>query len=317
MDNFVNIVGYQLEKVHTGVIKWCLEVKNSETVSDSKYAVLSNIYNTIGTKIPFSQEEIDEINGFPEYSFGRKARIDLVVEIKAGNDKYYLACEMKVDSDPKVVQLDNTVKLANKKLGSTNIKYLLVLLGCSAVSRRIGDEHKDFHSVDYFDLIKIFTPQKAGSSIVESWLKSLEEEIDRNKNASSNYLALYPKKIWSKKEFISLGYRPYFSLYYYYYSHVRKNFSCESDWNIYSGSNNPVMNWKKGWKNVGPFKFYWEFNYLEYCFKVKIDKKVISKSQLNKLRDIVVPILDASPVKGKAAQKRYGEWNSIYKWDIK
>ena len=314
VENFVQVVGYQLEKIHTAVINWCLELDPNEEISDSKYQTICNIYKKIEKTAPFNKEEIKHIKGIPEFSFGRKARIDLVIEITTNNEKHFLVCEMKVDSDPYVEQLDNTVHLSKKNLSSSNIDYLLILLGCSSVSREIGDNHSHFHSIDCNDLLEIFKPQENDSFIVLQWFESMRSEITKSKNVVEDYKKLYPLKVKNKEAHKKLGYRPLFTLYYYLYSHIRNHFSCKSDWKVYSGGNNPVMNWEKGWKSVGPFKFYWEFNYLEYCFKVKIDDKEISKTQLNKLRGLLVPVLNKLEIPGKEAQKRYGKWNSIYKW---
>ncbi len=316
MENFVEIVGYQLEKIHTGVIKWCLELNEGETVSLSKYEAICNLYKKIGKVTPFKIEEIKQIKGVPEFSFGRLARIDLVVKISLNSEDHYLVCEMKVDSDPYVRQLDNTVKLSNEKFITKNIDYLLILLGCSSVSREIGDNHRDFHSIDCADLIEIFKPQENDSFIVSQWFDALRSEIGRGKESVENYKRLYPKKVKSKQAHKDLGYRPLFSLYYYLYSYFRTSFSCGNEWRIYSGSNNPVMNWSKGWETIGAFNFYWEFNYLEYCLKVRINKDNVSKCQLNKLRSVLNPLIKSFNIGGKAAQKRYGKWNTIYKWEF-
>ena len=314
MGNFVNIIGYQLEKVHTGVIKWLLEVPLNGVTSQEQYDTLSNIYDYANRKTPFLKKDIIEIKCMPEFSFGRRLRIDLVIEIITRTKKYYLVCEMKVDSDPYTKQLDNTVELANKKFKDDDITYLLILIGSSSVARETGDKHKYFITLDTHNLIEVFSPIKDINNISNNWIKSLEEECKRNINAVDNFKSIEPSCIWDKDKFIELGYRPYFSLYYYLYSHIRKKMTNSNDWKIYSGSNNPVMNWQKGWRKSNSVRFYWEFNYLEYCFKVNIDKNITSKNDLNKLRDKITPVLDDCKYKGKASQRRYGNWNTIYKW---
>ena len=49
--NFVNVVGYQLEKVHTGVINWLLNFRNIEVTLKEKYEMLRRIYKMCHEKL--------------------------------------------------------------------------------------------------------------------------------------------------------------------------------------------------------------------------------------------------------------------------
>lgn len=317
MENFVNVVGFQLEKVHTGIIKWCLESSVGEPLTDLKYKLMSNLYSHIGVEVPFSQNAVIEVKCIPEYSFGRRLKVDLLIEISTQESKYYFACEMKVDSEPYKTQLDQTVLAIQNEFGNfENNQFLLILIGASSVMREVGDQHEDFVVVVGNDLLNIFDCYKDESYISSCWLDTIEEELERKNNALSNFLELHPDMIWSKDGHKSLGYRPFFSIYYYLYSQLREHFTLSSEWSIYSGSNNPVMNWNNGWKTVNNFKFYWEFNYVEYCFKVQINTKVVTRDKLNNLRDAVCPILEQAGYEGWRSQRRYGEYNSLFKWNF-
>lgn len=317
MSNFVNVVGFQLEKVHTGVIKWCLESEYNISFSDSKYNTLSALYNHLGKDIPFEQGDVIEVKCTPEYSFGRKVRIDLFIKITTDVSKYYIVCEMKVDTDPYVKQLNQIVEVVEQKFNvKNNTEYLLILIGASTVQRSIGDSHAIFKVITLEDLIDIFSCSRSESYIVSDWLNSLFSECGRRNNIINNFIRLYSLGIGKKDQHIKMGYRPFFSTYYYLYSEMRKHSIVPDSWKIYSGGNNPVMNYKDGWRNVGDFRFYWEFNYLEFCFKVSINKDKVSSSKLNELRDVMYPILESIPCNGRRTQKRYGNWNSIFKWEF-
>jgi len=44
INNFVSIVGYQFERVHTGVISWLLDTKNTTVSLDIKYEIICRIH---------------------------------------------------------------------------------------------------------------------------------------------------------------------------------------------------------------------------------------------------------------------------------
>lgn len=108
-NNFVSLVGYQLEKVHTGVIRWVLDSKNTNIPVATKHEILRRIYKMTNNPINFHVNEISAISCFPEYSFGRKRKIDLVVKIDLfQKPTKYIVIEMKVDSIPYSEQLEGT-----------------------------------------------------------------------------------------------------------------------------------------------------------------------------------------------------------------
>ncbi|MEH6534479.1 MAG: PD-(D/E)XK nuclease family protein [Photobacterium frigidiphilum] len=313
MSNYVNVVGYQLEKVHTGVIKWCLESQGKLTNIQAE--IFDNLYSRIGKVTPFDKDEVQKVNCTPEYSFGRKVRIDLLIEIVTTSSSHYISCEMKVDSDPYQEQLDQIVNRVTQEFpDAESSEYILVLLGSSVVMRNIGDNHKLFNVISNRDLIDVFSNAQNESYIISEWIDALVEEVKREECILTNFNHISGKGLWEKSEHIALGYRPYFSTYYYLYSEMRKSSSMQDSWCIYSGGNNPVMNLSSHWKAINNFEFYWEFNYLEFCFKVHIDKNKMSHDALNALRDLLYPVLEKISYKGFPSQKRYGDWNTIFKW---
>ncbi|MFN1516976.1 PD-(D/E)XK nuclease family protein [Vibrio owensii] len=316
MDNYINIVGFQFEKVHTGVIKWCLDSKASP--SNEQIKIIQSLYEHLKKPIPFAIDSITKIHCTPEYSFGRSVRIDLLIEIYVENSVYRLACEMKVDSDPYEKQLDSIVEQVDgESVDSSKNDYLLILIGSAAVMRNVGDQHAKFTVLTNTDLIRIFSEYNNESYILQDWLSALREEQQRGERVLERFeLLCASNKVWDKLAHIELGYRPFFSTYYYLYNIIRTHSAMAGDWNIYSGGNNPVMNLSTNWKKICDFEFYWEFNYLEFCLKVRIDPDVTSRERLNTLRTELYPVLESIEVDGFRSQMRYGKWNSIYKWDF-
>ena len=134
--NFVSIVGYQFERVHTGVISWLLDTKNTVVSMDKKYEMICRIYRMCKQPIDFQIHEIEAITCFPEYSFGRRRKIDLVVKINLfDRNPKYLVIEMKVDSIPTSEQLQGTqFDFIQQNICDPNdVLFLLFLFGSSQV----------------------------------------------------------------------------------------------------------------------------------------------------------------------------------------
>src|SRR3972149_4701982 len=94
-DNFVDIVGFQLEKVHTGVISWLLDSRNPMVSESDRISLLSKLLSN-----GMQNDDIASITPIQEYSFGRRRRLDLVVKIMMKkSDTCYLLIECKTDSD--------------------------------------------------------------------------------------------------------------------------------------------------------------------------------------------------------------------------
>lgn len=319
-ENFVNVVGYQFERVHTGVIKWILDSKNQSVSLSDKYSVIKRLFDFCNKPINFNANQIESIKCIPEYSFGRKRKIDLVIEIDltSGVTKY-IVIEMKVDSIPYADQLNGTFSdfTESVTVNDQNICFMLFLFGSSQVCEIPSNHVFSVCSVD--SIINLFSKLNITEKIYLDWLESLNEEFSR----FNNLIGLFPltNNIWDYEFWKEYGYRPPFSLFYYFYHHLKVESSSPLDWNIYSGSNNPVMNWSPGWQELNykekPVLFYWEFNYQDFVLKVKIDEQYkLSKSELTALRKDVASICHCIDVKeGYKTQNRYGVFNSLYKWN--
>ena len=72
MANFADIVGYRLEKIHTGMIAWLLG-QESPLPQDEKTAILGRLAPEL-----LRGGGAANVTAIPEYSFGRQLRIDLM-----------------------------------------------------------------------------------------------------------------------------------------------------------------------------------------------------------------------------------------------
>lgn len=324
-NNFVDIVGYQLERVHTGVIAWMLDWSNPNVTPQQKYGILSRIYAAAGEPIPFGLPNIRSIVCRPEYAFGRRRKIDLVVQIGLNDDTFkHLVMEMKVDSIPYEDQLLGTREDFQSDPAHTpgSALFLLLLFGSSQVCA-----HLDPHSFTLLrvpDILDIFAAPSLNHHVYSDWIEALQNEMQRASHlqsrirlAPSMSLDEHDEQYWKRQ-----GYRLWFPLFYYMYDELKSYSTRQNEWIIEGGGNNPVMNWRDGWltKTVYgyPVQFYWEFNYQEFVLKVKLEEtNRMPQSELIRLKATIAQMcvgrsLDA----GRPTQNRSGIYSSLYKWSF-
>jgi hypothetical protein len=118
------------------------------------------------------------------------------------------------------------------------------------------------------------------SKIYDDWIAALEAERARAAQIDRALGAV--EDPWDAR-LLKAGYRTGFPLFYQFYHKLRLHLKKEpfTGWAIYSGSNNPVMNWQEGWVNLGPedggIKLYWEFNWNAFCLKAEIREKTATR----------------------------------------
>lgn len=316
-DNFVNVVGYQLEKVHTGVIKWVLDDNNSLLTTAKRNCLIMSLLAKTGVKPNFSVGDITGATCYPEFSFGKALRLDLLVDISLKNtNHHYLAIEMKVDSIPNENQLKATFDALEKEFNCLHTKtYILVLLGSSQVTKLPADTH-GFQVLRLEEVLDVFGPVGClKDSIADQWLNSLREEEERWKNIEHHTIA---NLLASDMKWKELGYRWAFPTYYYIYDALRHQLARPPEWDIYSGSNNPVMNLKNSlkvhYKGHG-LELYWEFNFQSLILKTH-NGKGLPAGLLAHLRGDIKGIVTRLKLGGKEPRRRGGEYCSIWKWDF-
>jgi len=319
LSDFVKVVGYQFERVHTGVISWLLDSSTKTVSINDKYEVLKNLYRAAGKDISFKVTDISVINCFKEYSFGRKLKIDLVIEIELANqEKKYWVIEMKVDSIPNEDQLSQTLSRFSQDHAGVEVNYCLFLLGASQVTTLPENLH-GFVALTLDDIFSIFANLSINHYLYKDWINALLEEQKRRDDVIG-YLS-NAKDIWDKEYFEKLGYRTWFPLTYYIFYHLKNElqFTKYNKWNIYSGANNPVLNWEDGWrsssiKNV-KIEYYWEFNYYDLCLKIYVeDPKALSRDDLAALRGSLYVICEKTSHPGYRTKNTVGEYITIFKW---
>lgn len=323
--NFVDIVGYQLEKVHTGMIKWLLEEKsNSDPMNDKRFGIIKRIYTIAGKNPDFFAQNICQIKCIPEFSFGRKRKVDLVVEIHLNDGTYrYLVMEMKVDSIPEENQLVGTCNdFIDKDVHTySNTIFLLLLFGTAQVCQQPSGNNHKFYTLILDDIINVFDKLYINDANYTDWISSLKME-NKRKEKVLDYVE-QSNNLWDEEYWKNKGYRIWFPLFYYIYNGIREKSKRKGEWEIYSGSNNPVMNWwGKGWINKSKygynFSLYWEFNYQDFILKISLDdKNKMDRLTLGRVRNEISNICKAmNSNRGTETQNRYGSFVSIYKWQF-
>ncbi|MGP8284773.1 MAG: PD-(D/E)XK nuclease family protein [Desulfomonilaceae bacterium] len=319
LDNFVDIVGYQLEKVHTGVIAWLLDDERSPLPLIERVQLVQKLAPSL-----FQQKiNVGQISAFQEFSFGRRLRIDLVLELHLeGDAKSYILIECKTDSEVRTEQLQQSEAAFKQRY--PNVPYFIIVLAVGAgqftVTGQLQEIQKlGYQSIDLTAAINLFTGLSiiGKNKIYDDWIAALSAERYRSSQVE-NVLGS-AANCWDPNLSKS-GYRYGFPLFYMFYDKIRIQLEMGpyKDWDIYSGSNNPVMNWKHGWTPVGAnqnsIKLYWEFNWASFCLKAEIKNK--TQVWVNNVRPALVQLCSSCPIKGRKTVNKTGTWVTAYKWDF-
>jgi len=317
-DNFVDIVGFQLEKVHTGVISWLLDSRNPTVPESDRISLLSKLLSN-----GMQNDDIASITPIQEYSFGRRRKIDLVVKVmmKKG-DTCYLLIECKTDSDVDYEQLQQSRNAFLKEDPHATCSFYVLTLGASQFTyQHMAEKIKElgFNVLNVSGTRKKFSglSLEGKNKIYDVWCNALKREEERCLNVDKILLKM--ESPWDDRLRVR-GYRLGFPLFYMYYAKLRENLdnSPFKNWAIYTGRNNPVMNWQDGWIKNGQgeeaLSLYWEFNWNSLILKVELGDK--DHDRWGSLKDKIVHLCKASPVPGRQPASREGTWVSVYKWEF-
>ena len=319
-NNFIEIIGFQEEKVHTGILAWLLNSENPEIPISAQAEFLGKLFGS-----DFPVESVIRISPKREFPFGRKGRIDLVVEAETSEgEKWFLVIECKTDSD---VNLKQLVKSKNNFIDEHSKEqkhstFIVLTIGASQFTYQY--QLKDIHELNWevYDIKKLINLLTTSSliiknNIIKKWVDALKNEIMRTNDLLNNLIEM--EHPWDTK-LISLGYRTGFPIFYMYYDKLRYKLSPENpyEWDIYSGSNNPVMNLKsKRYKAVLEGKevpLFWEYNWSTFRLKAGLGKQYFKN--WNQFRERIINVCKQCPILGKKSPNRKGEYVSIFKWEF-
>ena len=317
-ENFVDIVGYQLEKIHTGMIAWLLDSDRSPLPLLEQTAVIKKLAPDILQGV-----ELTKVKAIREYSFGRRRRIDLVLKMnRKDREDYYLLIECKTDSDVSVDQLEQSAEAFSEN--NPNVPFSVIVLTVGAgqftLTHQLLDIHRRaFHAIDLSRALEIFSALSiAGTtSTYDDWVAALQAERTRTIQIDKTRAGLDDP--WDAR-LLKTGHRIGFSVFYMLYDKLRAHLDKGhfQGWDIYSGSNNPVMNWKKGWVKVGSendaIELYWEFNWDAFCLKAAIEER--TAALWTEIRPTLVELCASCPVAGRKTVNKRGTWVTAYKWEF-
>ena len=179
-ENFVDIVGYQLEKVHTGVIAWLLDTERSPLPTAEQTTLA-------GRLAPSSTQgaQPTSITAVQEYSFGRRLRIDLVLELHpATGPERYILIECKTDSDVSVAQLQESSKaFASRK---PNVPFSVIVLALGAGQATLRHQLREirnegYQAVDLPHALEVFSNLSIAGKrhVYDEWVAALDAEHTR------------------------------------------------------------------------------------------------------------------------------------------
>ena len=319
-ENFVDIVGYQLEKIHTGMIAWLLDSERSPLPLAEQTEVIAKLAPDF-----LPEMNVTEVKSIREYAFGRRLRIDLVLELnREDRTKTYLLIECKTDSDVSVDQLKKSKKAFSEQKPDVPFSVIVLAVGAGqfTLTHQLQDiQKKKFHAIDLPLALEIFS----GLSIVgtsrtyDDWIASLQAEHTRTIQIDE---ALAGLDCLGDTRLLKTGYRPRgFSVFYMFYDKLRVHLEngLFQGWAIYSGHNNPVMNWEKGWIPVDSgsdaIELYWEFNWDTFRLKADIKEQTTARwDRWQEIRTCLVELCESCPIAGCKTPNRTGKSVTAYKW---
>ena len=319
-ENFVDIIGYQLEKIHTGIIAWLLDSERSPLP-------LVEQTETIAKLAPdfLPEMEVTEVKSIREYSFGRRLRIDLVLELNLEDQtKTYLLIECKTDSDVSVDQLTRSAEEFSKQKPDVPFSVIALAVGAGqfTLTHQLQDiQQQEFHAIaiDLPRALEIFSGLSiAGTSrTYDDWIASLQAEHTRTAQIDTALAGLDDP--WDVR-LLNTGYRLRFPIFYMFYNKLRVHLDKGpfQGWAIYSGNNNPVMNWQEGWITVGTgsdaIELYWEFNWNSFCLKAAIEEQTAARwDRWQEIRTALIDLCESCPVAGRKTANNPGR--SVNSWE--
>ena len=271
-------------------------------------------------------EEFTSTKATREYSFGRSRRIDLVLEIVLKDQtKTYVLVECKTDSDVSVDQLKKSAQEFSEE--KPNVPFSVIILAVGAGQFTLMHQLQAIQSLEFPPIaidvrraLEVFSNLSiAGTTrAYDDWIASLRAEHNRSVQINETLRGLDDP--WDA-HLLKAGYRTGFPVFYMFYDKLRAflNKGPFRGWAVYSGRNNPVLNWQEGWIPVGcendAFSLYWEFNWDAFCLKAEIENQNAARwERWQKIRPAIIEMCTPCPIAGRSTADRRGEWVTAYKW---
>lgn len=180
-ETFVDIVGYQLEKIHTGMIAWLLDSERSPLPLVEQTEVIAELAPDF-----LPGMNVTEVKSTREYSFGRRLRIDLVLELSLEDQtRTYLLIECKTDSDVSVDQLTRSAEAFSEQNPDVPFSVIVLAVGAGqfTLTHQLQDiQQQEFHAIaiDLPRALEIFSGLSiAGTSrTYDDWIASLQSVMN-------------------------------------------------------------------------------------------------------------------------------------------
>ncbi len=325
--NPFEIFGFQEEKAHVGFLAWLVDTDNEAVSSEARQSLIGFFLD--GDSV----SPITKVVSHREYSFGRRLRIDLVIEVRHSDpsELSWIVIEAKTDSDMGINQLEKSREAFESQDLGGSATYIALLLGAgrftgnpseaTELGWRVIRCDELFSYLNASDQTISKSPKVIG--LWEDWLGALKNELDNH--ARLPEVIASAGSIWNQEYLRALGYRTPFPVFYSYYEHLRQELASvhPGRWEIYSGSHNAVMTlipWLDCSVDGKPMSVFWEFN----DERLKVKALLTGGSgewpdSWDDLRDRIADTCLCGPqgLEGKrAARRKAKESASIFSWQF-
>lgn len=266
-DSLIHVVGYSLEKVHTGILAMLLEFNGPP----------SNLqFHLLGLFLELAPELRPQIIGcrtYREFKFGSN-RADLVIIIDTGEHRVRGCCvEAKVDSNIRIEQLEQLRrKSSGTFVNSREVDWSFAVLAIGASRFTVPERGLgEWKLVGPSSIAGALDGKQEthGLQILSDWLQALLVEIGLRDRVQ------FPPHGSRDAETRKFGH----ARWYYAYDSFRSMFSepgpaIDKKFNIYGVGHNAVCNESpssgSSWNSLGKGSlFFWEFNSGDLFLKAK------------------------------------------------
>ena len=266
-DSLIHVVGYSLEKVHTGILAMLLEFNGSP--SDLQFNLLCLFLELT----PELRPQIRGCRTYREFKFGTN-RADLVIIVDTGEPKVRGCCvEAKVDSNIRREQLGQLMRKSRKThINSREVDWSFAVLAMGASRFTVPERRLGKWKLVGPSLIASALdgrPETYKIQILTDWLQALLVEMGLRDRVQ------FPSHGSRDAETRKFGH----ARWYYAYDSFRSIFSepgpgIDKKFNIYGVGHNAVCNESQSsgssWRSLGKGSlFFWEFNSGDLFLKAK------------------------------------------------
>lgn len=314
--NFVDIIGFGLEKVHMGLLAWLLETDSNGCGAVSIEDKVALINSISGKDLEWTS--IQAISTVREESPGNRVRSDLRVEARGNGINHWIVIEAKTESDVNPAQLESLEKayrswVSHLEEPRPELSFVLMMIGASQYTEKHAGipGSSSWNKLNLDDIVRILQPLRDKHIYAELWHQSLVKRSEMLVSVASRWMG-------------NMCRSDYYALYDLIRSHLVELEGNEgSHWRIINGQFNAVL-YGRTFPKIpaerdalhGIF-FWWDIDddFLVLKGSASKDESVYWSNLKAIVRQAIRAMVDL-PVIGEQTRNKEGTDQSLWKWRV-